>query len=61
MAKYNISYSYYKLDEKGRPKNKTSTMSTVEATSDFMASQIIRGKHPGYEIEFRKIVEIVKK
>ena len=55
MAKFYVSYSYYKLDEKGRPKSKTATSRTVEATSDLMAMQIIKGKHPGYEIELRKI------
>lgn len=55
MAKYYVSYAYYKLDDKGRPKSKTSTSRTVEATSDLIALQIIKGKHPGYEIELRKI------
>lgn len=55
MAKFYVSYAYSKLDEKGRSKSKIATSRTVEATSDLIAVQIIKGKHPGYEIELRKI------
>lgn len=54
MAKYNVSYAYYKVVN-GRPGGKTSTTRTVEATSDFMALEVIKGKHPGCVIELRKI------
>lgn len=55
MPKFNVSYAYFKLDANGKPKGKSSTTRTVEATSDFMALEIIKGKHPGYEIELKKI------
>jgi hypothetical protein len=55
MAKFFVSYFYYKLDDNGRPKSKTSTSKTIDATSDLMALQMIKSKHPGYEIELRKI------
>ena len=57
MAKYFISYCYYKLDDKGRPKSKTCTSLTVQATSDLIAHQMVNQRHPGYEIELRKIEE----
>ncbi|MEQ1320043.1 MULTISPECIES: hypothetical protein [Acinetobacter] len=54
MAKFHVTYAYYKIVN-GRATGKTSTSRTVEATSDFMAVEIIKGKHSGYEIEIRKI------
>ena len=55
MAKYYVSYAYFRIDKNGRPTGKTSTSRTVEATSDSLALQIIKGKHAGYEIELRSI------
>jgi len=55
MATYAMSYYYYKLDDKGRPKSKTSTSWSVQATSDLIALQMLKQRHPGYEIELRKI------
>lgn len=55
MPSFRISYAYFKLDDRGRPKSKSSTQGTVQAPSDLAAMEMIRSKHPGYEIEFRKI------
>ncbi len=57
MAKYYISYAYFKLDEKGRPKSKTSTSGTFQTTSETIAVQMVQQRHPGYQIELRKVEE----
>ena len=56
MAKYIVSFAYYKLDDKGKPKGKTSTQKTIEAESDLAVMEIIKSQYPGNEIEFRKII-----
>ncbi|EHK9073604.1 hypothetical protein [Vibrio diabolicus] len=55
MAKYTVSYAYYTIGSNGKPSGKTGTQRTVEATSDSAAMMIIASKHPGKEIEWRKI------
>ncbi|MFW2597775.1 hypothetical protein ACN9JZ_03545 [Aliarcobacter butzleri] len=55
MAKYYISYNRYKLDQKGNKIGVIGSAVTVEATSDFMALEIIKGKHPGFNIEVKSI------
>ncbi|MGR6779439.1 hypothetical protein [Moritella viscosa] len=54
-SRYKISYVYYKLDDKGRPKSKTSTQTTVTAPSDAAAMAMIQSQRNGYMIEFRSI------
>ena len=55
MAKYQISYARYKLDQKGNKTGVTGSVVTVEATSDSMAFEIVKSKHPGFNIELRSI------
>jgi len=57
MAKYQVAYRYFKLDDNGKPKSKTGRNKNIEATSDVTAMEIIKSQHPGYKIEFTKIQE----
>ena len=57
MSRYYITYAYFKLDEKGRPKSKTSTSGTFQTSSESIAVQMVHQRHPGYQIELRKVEE----
>lgn len=57
-TKYKIAYKYFKLDDKGRPKSKSSTHAIVTAPSDLAAMEAIRSRHIGFEVQFDTISKV---
>jgi len=56
MAKYKISYAYYKIDKNGKPQSKTSTNKTIESETESGAMQILQSQYPSHQIEYRKVL-----
>ena len=58
MAKYQIGYAHRRIKTDGTLDGSAGvTQTTVQAETEQGAMEIIKGKHPGKRIEFRKIVK----